>query len=77
MRCPRRVVVPLVHRSEVTVAEPTLNPVFRVEGVEVVLHPLDMVSVPTSQLGERVGTLRAEADRIIAAIDVLITRAWG
>lgn len=37
-----------------------LNPVFRIEGVEVVLHPLDTVSVALDQLGERVASLADE-----------------
>ena len=73
----RRLVVPLVLRSEVSALAPGLNPVFRVDGLEVVLHPLDMVSVPVSQLGERVGSLQGDADRVITAIDVVISRAWG
>ena len=59
------------------VVEPTLNPRFVVEGVEVVLHPLDIVSVEVGRLGERVGSLATEADRVIAAIDAVITGAWG
>jgi hypothetical protein len=36
-----------------------------------------MVSVPVTHLGEPVASLRGEADRIIAAIDVVISRAFG
>lgn len=72
----RRVVVPLVATSAVGAVEPNLNPRFVVEDVEVVLHPLEIVSIPVERLGERVGSLVAEGDRIIAAIDVVISRAW-
>lgn len=72
----RRVVVPLVLASTVRSAEPSLNPSFRIEDVEVVLHPLDLVSIAVERLGEHVGTLIADADRIIAAIDIVISRAW-
>lgn len=48
-----------------------------VEGVEVVLHPLEIVSVTTEQLGERVTSLAQEGDRIISALDELLTRAWA
>ena len=54
-----------------------LNPVFTVKGIKVVLHPLEMVSVATEQLGEKVATLAAEGDRIVAAMDELLTRAWA
>ena len=47
----RRVVIPLVRRSNLdnaaTLAGSALNPVFTVEGIEVVLHPLEIVSVAT------------------------------
>jgi len=72
----RRVVVPLVIRSAISALEPSLNPIFHVDGVEVVLHPLEIVSVALDRLGEHVGTLAAEGDRIIAAIDTVISQAW-
>jgi toxin CcdB len=43
----------------------------------VVLHPLEIVSVANENLGERVGSLAAEGDAIIAALGELITRAFG
>ncbi len=77
----RRVVVPLVRRSSLgSAAAQTatpLNPVFTVEGIEVVLHPLEVVSVSTDQLGEKVATLAQEGDRITGAMDELLTGAWG
>ena len=72
----RRVVIPLVLASTVRAVELNLNPNFRVESSDVVLHPLEIVSIPVERLGERVGTLAGEADRIIAAIDIVISRAW-
>lgn len=61
--------------SLVRAVEPSLNPSFHIEELDVVLHPLEMVSVPVERLGERIGTLAAEGDRIIAAIDIVIARA--
>lgn len=72
----RRVVIPLVHERVIQAPDPVLNPVFDVEGSNVVLNPLHMVSIPLERVGERVGTLKAEGDRVISAIDLLITRAW-
>lgn len=77
----RRMVVPLVRRTALLGQAATvgsrMNPVFQVDGVEVVLHPLDMVSVALDQLGERTESL-AEHGRVIAdALDELLTRSWG
>ncbi len=77
----RRVVIPLVRRSNLDNAAAlvgsSLNPVFMVEGIEVVLHPLEIVSVATDQLGEKIATLAQEGDRITGAMDELLTRAWS
>lgn len=77
----RRVVIPLVRSSNLdnaaAVVGSALNPVFVVEGVEVVLHPLEVVSVAIDQLGEKVTTLAQEGDRITGAMDELLTRAWA
>jgi toxin CcdB len=48
-----------------------------VEGAQVVLNPLEIVSVPTEALGDRVASLAEESDLIIAALDELFSRAWG
>jgi len=77
----RRVVVPLVRRSSLdrsaAFVDSPLNPVFTVKGIKVVLHPLEMVSVATEQLGEKVAMLAQEGDRITGAMDELLTRAWA
>lgn len=72
----RRVVIPLVLASAVPSADPRLNPAFDVEGTRVVLNPLHMVSMAVERLGERIASLKEDADRVIAAIDLLISRAW-
>ena len=77
----RRVVVPLVLvdelRKSTNLPASALNPVFTVEGAQVVLNPLEIVSVPTEALGDRVASLAEESDLIIAALDELFSRAWG
>jgi toxin CcdB len=74
----RRVVVPLVRRSEVgRLPDQRLNPSFKIKNVTVVLHPLEIVSIANDQLGEHVGSLATEGDAIIAALDELLTRAFG
>jgi toxin CcdB len=74
----RRVVVPLVRASELSAAgDPRLNPRFKIQNVTVALHPLDIVSVSNRTLGDPVESLAAESDRIVAALDELLSRAWG
>lgn len=77
----RRVVVPLVRRSALPASTPTvggrMNPAFNVNGIDVVLHPLDMVSVPLDQLGEHIGSLADQGQMIADALDELLTRSWG
>jgi toxin CcdB len=73
----RRVVVPLLKAAAAPPRPTSLNPIFEVEGIRVVLHPLQIASVPIGQLGPKIGSLAAEGDRIIAALDLVITRAWG
>lgn len=70
--------VPLVRKSSLDkVSNPRFNPTFRIDNVPVVLHPLEIVSVSTDKLGKLAGSLKKESDRIIDALDELITRAWG
>ncbi len=77
----RRVVVPLVRRSALPGRASTvgsrMNPVFQVDGQEVLLHPLDMVSVAAEQLGECVASLADHGQAISDALDELLTRSWG
>lgn len=77
----RRMVVPLVRQSalagQVATVGSRMNPVFQVEGIEVVLHPLDMVSVAVDQLGELSGSLFDKGLFISDALDELLTRSWG
>lgn len=77
----RRVVVPLVRRNALPGQSATvgsrMNPVFLVDGLEVVLHPLDMVSVAVDQLGEKMASLAEHGQAITDALDELLTRSWG
>jgi toxin CcdB len=71
----RRVVVPLVRASAVgKITNPRFNPTFRIGNSSVVLHPLETVFVAIENLGKPVGSLAREADRIIGAMDELLTR---
>ena len=79
-RSRRRVVVPLVALQATGAAgkppRSVLNTIFEVEGVAVVLNPLEISSVAIESLGERVASLAEDRDRIIQALDELFSRAW-
>ncbi len=71
----RRVVVPLVSKSSLgKIANSRFNPTFRIKGQSVVLHPLEVVSVATKDLGELVGSLEEHSEAVIGALDELLTR---
>jgi toxin CcdB len=73
----RRVVVPLVRSSALgKISHGTFNPTFKIRGTSVVLHPLEIVSIPVNQLGVLVGSLSDQSQVIAAALDELLTRAW-
>jgi toxin CcdB len=73
----RRVVVPLVRKSAVgKLSHASFNPTFKIRRMPVVLHPLEIVSVPLEQLGDVVESLSEEGQQIIAALDELLSRAW-
>ena len=77
----RRMVVPLVRRTALpataSAAGSRMNPEFLIEDTQVVLHPLDMVSVAMDQLGEHVASLAGSGQAIADALDELLTRFWG
>ncbi|CAO3419747.1 CcdB family protein [Azospirillum doebereinerae] len=73
----RRVVAPLLPVEKIHTAEPSFTPPFVVDNRPVILNPLQLASIPAEHLGEKVCSLADEGDRIIAALDLLISRAWG
>ena len=73
----RRVVVPLVKASIVgKIANPRFNPTFKIGAAEVVLHPLEIVSVAADTLGTPIASLAEDSDRVTTALDELLSRAW-
>lgn len=71
----RRVVVPLVRKSLLgPIHQPRLNPSFTVKGTAVVLHPLEIVSVPIEKLGKPVASLASHGARISDALDQVLSR---
>jgi toxin CcdB len=72
----RRVVVPLVRASALgKISHTGFNPSFKIRGTSVVLHPLEIVSIPVDRLGVLVGSLRERSQFIVAALDELLTQA--
>ena len=54
-----------------------MNPIFALDGSDLVLHPLDTVSVAMEELGPWVGSLAEHGQQIADAMDELLTRSWG
>ncbi len=73
----RRVAVPLVHATGLgKVPFPSFNPTFHIEGIKLMLNPLEIVSVPADSLGPVVESLADQGQAIVAALDELFSRAW-
>lgn len=71
---PRRFVIPLLpERGSDLQLLGRLTPVFEVDGERVVLAPMLAGSAPVKELGSPIASLAGERDRIVAALDVLIT----
>lgn len=68
-----RFVVPLLLRETMPPAVSRLNPILNIAGESHVMATQLAASVPSRGLGRRVGSLREEADRIVGALDFLIT----
>lgn len=66
-----RVVVPLLPKSSAPSPAQRLNPVFSIEGQEVVMATQYMAAVPDSEVRTRVGSLAKEQEEISAALDLL------
>ena len=66
------VIAPLVNKQLLTLVE-RLNPVFNIGDSAVVLSPLELVNIPTSELRTLVTNLEYERRSIIGALDMLFT----
>jgi len=77
----RKVVVPLVAAGtswqDINLPSSAINPIFMIDGIQVILDPLEITSIAVEALGERVGSLLEEGDAIIAALDEIFSRAWN
>lgn len=67
-----RMVVPLLPRGEAPIPAAHLNPIFEVEGQEVVMVTQFMAAVPVSILKNPVGHLDEAFEQITRATDMLL-----
>lgn len=67
------VVAPLIQKAEFGRPASVLNPVFEVQGEQVVLSVAELAGISRHQLGEPVGSVAGRRDEILAAIDLLFT----
>lgn len=68
----RRVVAPLVALQAFGPTIKRLNPIFEVEGRQVVMSTLELASVPRNELASPVASLTGHHDCIVAAVDYLM-----
>lgn len=66
-----RVVVPLLPKSTAPSPAKWLNPVFSIEGQELVMATQYMAAVPEGELRSGVGSLAEKQDEISVALDML------
>lgn len=66
-----RVVAPLFLADEISEFARTLNPVFEVEGIRVVMMTQGLAAVPSMLLRQSIMSLEAERAEIVAALDLL------
>ena len=68
-----RLVAPMIVRSRYTQPLTRLTPTVTVRDAEYVVLMPALAAVPTSSLGEIVGSLASHRNALIAAVDLLIT----
>ena len=68
-----RLVVPLMPVTPRKQSTPRLQPVFKIEGMQLIMATQLASAVPTRLMTRRVANLAESRDEIIAAFDVLLT----
>ena len=74
-RWDRRVVIPMAVGVTID-PDPQLTPAFEVDGMQAYLLAREVGNVPIAALGELVGNLDREADRIVNALDMVFSRGF-
>lgn len=72
-RLTTRVVVPLQPEADAPAPARDLNPVFQIGGASYVMLTQHIATVSASELKVRAGSLSAEQDRIVKAMDMLFS----
>ena len=68
-----RVVVPLLRAEIMGLSASKLNPKFTINNTVVVMSSAELAGVSIRTLGEKVASLKAQRNEIIAALDLLFT----
>lgn len=68
-----RLVVPLLLEGDAPRPATRLNPIFEIQGRQVVMVTQFAAAIATADMGERVASLAGQQDRILNAIDMLIS----
>jgi toxin CcdB len=68
--------VPLLAARVFGSPDSDVGPHFLVDGQTVVLDPLQITNVPRAMLGSPIASLTEEDDRVMRALDILLSRAW-
>ncbi|CAM2164616.1 toxin CcdB [Paraburkholderia sacchari] len=69
-----RVVIPLIRLDSFPRGKlpADFTPSFDIGGIQCIMHPAFIASVPLSELGPKTGSLREHRDRITSALDRLL-----
>jgi len=70
----RSIYVPLVLSHTLNDPDNTLNFVFTIDDRNVRFFPLDIASAPRNVVGKKLGSLKQESDKVVAALDLLFAR---
>lgn len=68
-----RVVAPLIPEAKAPTPARHLNPVFEIDGERFVLIAQLLSAVEVRELGAKVGTLAGDGERVLGALDFVIT----
>ena len=69
-----RVVIPLAPAGEARVRSmKTLTPILHFEGKDYLMLTPQIAGIPARELGQAVGDLNSDGDKIVAAMDFLLT----
>ena len=68
-----RVVVPLVAIKAIKKPLSNLNPLFQIDGHQVVLSTAELAAIPSNHLGPPIANLASARSTIIGALDFLFT----